>query len=298
MSDSRSAGDGSSDLTPIGEEVVATYPGVDVTDDLQSDARSALGGVVTALLDDLGEAYHATVPSPANRVALQYASIALQLLSDSHSSLRPGATTFLRAHMVSNVIRSLVELHARQLSIRRAEDPDARARSLLAESLRTELLAMRLADSMANTSGDDTARLEAIQLALGDAPYQLNVVDELSTARRDDLIVAYRWESAHVHSGAAVLAARARLLAVADMTVDVSMNPLSLWRVAQLTWCSYGVALQLIDALVRRLSVGLGRTVAADTRARGTIRAAAERARGDGEPVSPAYHRFDFPFPP
>lgn len=109
------------------------------------------------------------------------------------------------------------------------------------------------------------------------------------------MLCVYRWESGHVHFGAAAIAAGGRTITQSVGQMDVAMVPVTLWRIGQLTWATYGVGLRALSHITSRMLIDTQYLAAADERMRGVARAAALGLRGADEPPSPHYGLFNFP---
>ena len=270
-----------------------SLPEIDVDDRDQALARSAIGSCVGLLLEYFEQVAFASDPGPAGRVSLVYLQQCIQLLADVHYLTKPSERTFPHAGLVGHVLRTLVEIHARSLAIWTSSDPDATLRGLLSESLRTELLALEAAKAAGADPTNLQSQLEAIRSELGD-PTRLNVVGILET-NEQALESIYRWESGHLHLGSAALMASARAFTAAGAVVDVGMFPTSLWRLGQVTWAAYGVAMRAISHLSGRIRVDFDPVRQADAAFRPTVRAPALREFTPDEPPSPRYGAFALP---
>jgi hypothetical protein len=269
-------------------------PTDDPRDKVQAQASGALGQLIGAAIDDLQVWIAPTGVDVTRRVTFHYLAQAVWLVADGHSLLRAGETTFAHARSASNQLRTLCDLHARQLSTWQSSNPKDRLESLLADSVRQDLLALEAAEAAGSDVLDLRRGFQTIQSSLP-PPSPINVVNELKISREHELLCVYRWESTYLHSGIAALASAARTVTSPSATLDVAMWPMTLWRIGQLTWALYGVGLRVWTHLAARLSLELSRVRGSDASLRGVVRTAAKRPRPEHEPAAPTYSDFDFP---
>jgi hypothetical protein len=272
-------------------------PSDDSREPVQAAAHAALGQAVTAALDVLGTWRPDEMPSFLMRVTFQFASHLLQLMANSWKLLSPGEKTFTYASGASLCLRSVADLHAKLLAVWEAPDPGALLKEFLSDSLRQEILAIRAAAQ----AGADVHALETqlaiLQRKLG-TPGGVKVVETLTTFGEWETLTVFRWESAHVHVGTAALSAAGRTMEGEEAHVDIAMWPISLWRVAQLTWASYGLGVRSLSHACSRIGVDATELSDADNTFRQAARASALQLRPSDEPPSPQYGAFDFPLWP
>ena len=277
-------------LRPIGKLTT-----VDVSDSVQAVAQERMGYMLPALLNDCGQVSLSQVPSFADRVLLQYIHQVISLLGYSKWLLLPATHTFIRAPLVAHVIRSLVDIYARWLYVRDQPDPEIALRGLFVDSIDKAILAMEGANGAGHDVTKDINHLKDNKRILQAGRCRPIIVDILAKHDECEMLTAYRWESGHVHTGFATIAAHGQTLSSGALTMDVGLSPLSLWRVGQLTWASYGIALRTVTALGSRIGLPLAAVRRLDTHVRPQVRAAATRARDSDEPISPPYGDFEFP---
>lgn len=269
---------------------------VDVTDAIQTTAQARIGHMLRTLLNDCAQVPLSEMPSFTDRVLLQYLHHTINLFGHSQSLLIPAAKTFVRAPLVAHVVRSLADIYARWLYVLDQTDPENALRELFVDSIGTAILAMKAANDAGHHSVvKDIKQLEADKQTLQASRYRLNIVGVLESHHEHEVLTAYRWESGHVHTGFATIAAHGQTISSDALTMDVSLSPLSLWRVGQLTWASYGIALRTVTALGSRIGLPLTKVRKLDATIRPQVRAAATRPRDNAELTSPPYGDFEFP---
>lgn len=266
---------------------------VNTADEPQEKARGALGLILDRLLEHLA-VWRPESPAFVERISFQVLGHVLQTMATAHKLMAAGEETFTYASGVSGFLRALADIHARQLWIWNAEDSDTAVRGVLAEALRQEGLAL---DAAEETGQDIEALREKLDTLEGadDVPMRVNIAEALRAHGELEVLTVYRWESGQVHLGAAALAAGGRTIEREDERFDVAMWPVSLWRVSQLTWATYGVGLRAVSHLCYRLGFTLDDLAETESTARRVARAAAFGLRSSDEPPSPQYGLFDFP---
>lgn len=268
-------------------------PAPDVADKTQQAAHSALGSALDRAFDDLGVWGRQTEPGFASRTGFQLCGHVLQLVANGWKLLHPGEHVFPHASGVSLCLRTLVDIHARQLDVWTAPEPEARLRGILAESHRQEQLALDAGERGGLEVESLRSRLSSLPGSEGE-PIRVNVANVLEQLSEWQMLCVYRWESDHVHTGAAALAAGGRTLHGAEQEMDVGMVPISLWRVGQLTWALYGVGFRTLSHLTTRIGIEMTSVSEADPLLRQACRASALGLRTADEPPSPQYGSFDF----
>jgi hypothetical protein len=269
-------------------------PTADPHDRIQADAYAGLGRILSSALDVFGRLIYPQQPSVPQRLTFQYSGHAANLLGYVHWLLRPRESTFTYAEGASMALRGLVELHARQLAVWSADSPPDRLREILAESLGRDLRAVAGTKDL----GVDVSSLEfallPIQQSLGQAR-AVNVTEELRNADEGEILAVYQWESGQLHLGAAAVMSRSLSISEPDITWDVAMVPVTLWRVGQLTWASYGVFVRSVTHMAHWVGVDVSPLLKTDREIRDVVRAAALRDPLPNEPPCLPYGQFAFP---
>jgi hypothetical protein len=276
-----------------GERPDHLTPPVDTSDVPQKAALGALGHVIDQAIEDLGQ-WHPDEPTFLLRTSFQLVGHVLQLMSTARHLLVPGEDVFTYASGVSLCLRALCDIHARQLAIWDATSPESRLEGMLADSRRQELLGLDSAEKAGSPTNDLREVLSRLAGAEGSAQ-SVNVTQALEEREEWEMLCVYRWESGHVHLGAAAIAAGGRTITQSVGQMDVAMVPVTLWRVGQLTWTAYGVGLRALSHITNRMSIDTPNLAAADDRVRAVAKAAALGLRSPDEPPSPHYGLFNFP---
>lgn len=267
----------------------------DVHDADQGLALAAVGGLVSDCLD---RAELKGKPGSVNltrRVAFFYLAESLQLMGDAAFLLRPGDEVFTHARGVSGVLRALVDVYARQIAIWNAPDPNQRLLEMLADSTKKERRALDSAASAGVDVRDADSVLAEIESSIGVAASPLNVTSTLAQHEEHELLSVFQWESSLVHLGAAAIAGGGRSVTLkTGQTFDVMLWPVSLWRVAQLTWATYGVGVRLLSLIESMAGFSQLNSRDLDVRYRASVMKSAQRPRPDREPVSPPYGEYGF----
>lgn len=264
----------------------------DPRDEVQARAHALVGHVCDTALTELRIVV--IRDEPLGRLGLSYLSQSVEYLSHAHFLLRPGEQVFHRALLTGGVLRTMADLYGRCIEVWAASDSEKRMGEIAAQSVRQELLAF---DAAKHAGADVESFLDVLdaQASLLPSPTGVNVANVLEAVREDEMLTVYRFESAHIHFGEAARRARIRTLEEsAAGTLDVHLEPPSLWRVGQLTWATLGVWRRLASFICVKLDLGPSvLKLAAEVEP--NVRATAQRAHRESEPLSPPYHAFSFP---
>lgn len=263
----------------------------DSGDATQAEAHKALGEVFNQALSDLSVGVYRD--TPLVRLTVGHLAQSVEFLGHALHLLIPGERVFHRAPLVSGTLRVMTDVYARQLEIWGSADSDLRLEEVAAESVRQERLAYKAA-GRAGAAVDELINRAAEELAALPTARGVNIANVLENAREHELECVYRFESAHVHFGETARRARTRVVSTREMDVGIHLDPLSLWRMGQVTWATLGVWRRLVSFLCSRIELELPFLALALTAER-VVRAAAQRERRSNEPPSPPYHEFDFP---
>lgn len=272
-----------------------SQPEDDVGDPVQGAALVALGAFVSEALDRIEIRGDPGAVTRVHRVAFFYLAESLQLLGDACLLLRPGDNVFAHARAVSGILRTLVDVFGRQLAIWTASDPNLTMSELLADSIAKERRALENAADAGIDVRDLDANLQEAASSVGVSAHPLNVTSTLREHGEHELLSVFQWESSFVHLGAAAIASGGRSVTLkSGQTIDVMLWPVSLWRVAQLTWATYGVGMRVLSLIESKAGFDSVGTSELDTRFRETILATANRPRPPKEPPSPPYGQYRF----
>jgi hypothetical protein len=264
----------------------------DPRDEIQARAHLLLGKIGDTALTELGAVL---VPdTPSSRLGIAYLSQSVEYLVHCHFVLKPGERVFHRALLAGGLLRTMTDLYAGCLDIWSAPDRDVRMAEIAAMSMGQERRAFEAAGRAGAEVHDVIRALDTRTNSLP-KPSGVRLAQVLEAAGEDEMLTVYRFESAHIHFGEAARRARVRTLSESrNVSLDVHLDPPSLWRVGQLTWAALGVWRRLASFICLQLDLAANvLRLAVD--AEPDVRVASERPKRESEPISPPYHAFAFP---
>lgn len=276
-------------------EAVSRVVGPDPADPVQAGALAALGKAASGYLDALTAVQFESVPPIHARIALAYSHRAAAAFAEVHHLLKPTGLVHAFSGLSSLIIRTAADTFARVLEIATATDRDAELREQTARFIGQEVRALEAAES----AGVDVRVLLAGHRAMAGQfstqGVRVNVSQVLEDAEEFEVLTAFRWESAHVHFGAAALAQATRSFSGDAVTIDIGAAPVQQWRLGQLTWAAYGVITKLLFSSAKLAGIDTTWLRSVDSEVRGTIRQTALREPRDGEDAnSPPYGKMEF----
>ena len=269
------------------DDLRTALSGPDPSDVDQARGLNHLATIADSLQAEVRQIERTSTPTFLQRSAIQYMTLLYENLAHTWFVLQPGGRTFPRVGLASPLMRSSIDIYARLVEAHLEGEEALKAR--MAYSLAEDRVALRIAGE----AGSDVVWAHADLDVDGGTTRQRpkGTAAVLEDACEFEMRAIYKWESGVLHVGSAYSAGRTASVGFGAGELEVTLQPPSLWRTAQVTWAALGVARRSTSLAAALAGIDLA-TFAAAKDAADDVKGIANRSFLASEPPSPHYGAF------